>query len=248
MRYALAFQYVGTNYHGWQIQPNAHSVQAELQKALSVLHQEEIELVAAGRTDTGVHAELMYAHFDSLKDWEAREFIHRLNSMLPRDIAVIRLHRVQADFHARFDAISRSYRYQICSSKQAFMDQRAYYFPFDLALEKMNQAAQLLVGEHDFSCFSKAHTQTFTNNCSLQNAVWAKTDYGYKFEVTANRFLRNMVRAMVGTLIEVGENKREPSSMATLLASKNRSQAGASAPAHGLYLTNVVYPAETFNA
>ena len=242
MRYALAFQYVGTNYHGWQIQPSAHSVQAELQAALSTLLQEKVELVAAGRTDTGVHAEKMFAHFDSTKSWTEREFIHRINSILPPDIAALKLYAVNDDFHARFDALSRTYRYQICHSKQAFMQYRAYLFPFDLDLDSMNTAAEYMLGEHDFSCFSKARTQTFTNNCELYVANWSKTAYGVKFEVKANRFLRNMVRAMVGTLIEVGEGKRSPESMKDLIKSKNRSKAGASVPAHGLYLTDVKYP------
>ena len=246
MRYLIEFSYLGTAYHGWQIQPNANTVQAELQAALSTLHQAEVEVVGAGRTDTGVHAEQMYAHFDTLKVWDNRSFLHRINSILPHDIAVYNLYQVKADFHARFDATFRSYRYQISHCKNPFLTDRAFRFPFPLNVEKMNQAAELLLGEHDFSCFSKAHTQTFTNNCHLISAHWRKEKDLLLFEVTANRFLRNMVRAMVGTLLEVGEGKRAVESMPELIDSKNRSNAGTSAPAQGLYLTAVGYPEGTF--
>tara|TARA_B100000965_G_scaffold400754_2_gene423245 strand:- start:587 stop:1336 length:750 start_codon:yes stop_codon:yes gene_type:complete len=246
MRYLIEFSYLGTAYHGWQIQPNANTVQAELQAALSTLHQAEVEVVGAGRTDTGVHAEQMYAHFDTLKEWDNRSFLHRINSILPHDIAVYNLFQVKADFHARFDATFRSYRYQISHRKNPFLTDRAFRLPFPLNIEKMNQAAELLLGEHDFSCFSKAHTQTFTNNCHLISADWRKEKDLLLFEVTANRFLRNMVRAMVGTLLEVGEGKRAVESMPELLESKNRSKSGTSVPAQGLYLTEVGYPEESF--
>lgn len=247
MRYLLDLQFRGTNYHGWQIQPNANTVQAELEKALSTFLQAKTELVGAGRTDTGVHAKQMVAHFDTMEPIEVTTLIHRLNSMLPRDISVRKAKQVKADFHARFDAISRSYRYKITKVKDPFLQDMAYYFKHELDLQAMNEAAKLLLGEHDFSCFSKTHTQTFTNNCTLTQAVWKQEGHLLHFDVTANRFLRNMVRAMVGTLIEVGEGRRSSESMLDLLASKNRSDAGVSVPAHGLYLTHVVYPEVAFN-
>lgn len=246
MRYLLDLQFRGTNYHGWQIQPNANTVQAEVEKALSTILQAKTEIVGAGRTDTGVHAKQMVAHFETKEPVEVTTLTHRLNSMLPKDISVREAKQVKANFHARFDAISRSYRYQITKIKDPFLQDMAYYFKHELDLQAMNEAAKHLIGEHDFSCFSKAHTQTFTNNCTLSHAIWKEEGHQLFFDVSANRFLRNMVRAMVGTLIEVGEGRRSSESMLDLLASKNRSEAGVSVPAHGLYLTHVVYPEEAY--
>ncbi|MEQ8908549.1 MAG: tRNA pseudouridine(38-40) synthase TruA [Vicingaceae bacterium] len=242
MRYFLDLQFRGTNYHGWQVQPNANTVQAELEKALSTLLQNPTEIVGAGRTDTGVHAKQMVAHFEVEKAVDSHSFLHRLNSLLPKDISALKVWQVKDDFHARFDASSRSYRYVISQTKDPFLQDLAYYFKHDLDVAAMNQAAKLLLGELDFSCFSKAHTQTFTNNCSLIQAVWKLEGHLLYFDVSANRFLRNMVRAMVGTLIEVGEGRRSVDSMQALIESKNRSEAGSSVPAHGLFLMEVKYP------
>ncbi len=239
-------QFDGTNYHGWQVQPNANSVQAEIQAALSKLEQQEIEVVAAGRTDTGVHANEMVVHFDSETEWTNRSFLHRMNSILPKDIAVFDLKKVKEDFHARFDATERSYKYQICFRKNPFLKNQAYLFYGELDLAKMNEACQHLIGTFDFSCFSKSNTQTFTNNCSISYAKWNLEGDVLVFNVTANRFLRNMVRAIVGTMVEIGEGKRQPNTIPDLITSQNRSNSGPSVPACGLFLNSINYPSEGF--
>lgn len=246
-RYFLYFSYVGTHYHGWQIQPNANSVQSEIENALSTIHQQKTEVVAAGRTDTGVHAKLMVAHFDSDIDWEQRSFVHRMNLMLPKDIGIEKIIKVSNKAHARFDAISRTYRYLICQPKNPFLQGRAYQYKHQFDLNSMNAATKLLLGERDYSCFSKSRTQTFTNNCNILSASWKEEGELLVFNIAANRFLRNMVRAVVGTLIEVGEGKRSVDNIHELIESKNRSNAGKSVPAEGLYLVDVSYPKKCFD-
>lgn len=246
MRYFISLTYKGTAYHGWQIQPNANTVQAEVQHALSILEQEKIELIAAGRTDTGVHAKEMVVHFDTEKLWDKAQFIFKMNSILPKDIAISDLKFVNNNFHARFSATSRTYQYHLSLNKNPFILDLSYHFFGNLSVESMNQAAQFLLGEHDFSCFSKSKTQTFTNNCTIEKAVWEDVGDELIFTIKANRFLRNMVRAIVGTLIEVGEGKREVSYIPELIASKNRSNAGTSVPASGLFLVHIEYPKEGF--
>lgn len=245
-RYFAYSQFDGTNYHGWQVQPNANSVQAEIQSALQKMEQKEVEIVGAGRTDAGVHASEMVFHFDSLNEWTKRSFLHRMNSLLPKDIAVFDVRKVKPDFHARFDATERSYKYQITFKKSPFLLNQAYLFYGSLNVDLMNEACKHLIGSQDFSCFSKSHTQTFTNNCDLKEAHWQYDGDVLVFHIKANRFLRNMVRAIVGTLIEVGEGKRDSSSIADLIASKNRSNSGPSVPASGLFLNSIIYPSEGF--
>ncbi len=245
-RYFVYLAYNGQNYHGWQIQPNALSVQQVLQEALALYFQQAIDLVGAGRTDTGVHAKEMVAHFDWQDDLDEAHFIYKLNALLPKDISISGLRKVKPEFHARFDALSRSYEYYLSLERDPFLAHLHYRFYGQLDLDAMNTAAQYLLGEHDFSCFSKSKTQTHTNLCSVTQASWTKEGSVLKFDVSANRFLRNMVRAIVGTLIEVGEGKRNVDSIPELIASKSRSKAGLSVPAQGLFLSGIEYPSEGF--
>lgn len=243
-RYFLELSYSGTLYHGWQIQQNAVSVQEKLNSALSILVQEELDTVGAGRTDTGVHAKQLYVHFDSNASILANKerFVHSLNALLPKDIAVRRLISVPGDAHARFDAIRRSYEYRVHFWKDPFLQNFSWQLKDRPSIELMNQAAALLIGRQDFSCFSKSHTQVFTNICQIEHAEWITENGSLIFKISADRFLRNMVRAIVGTLLEVGFSRQPPTYIQEVIASKNRSQAGTSVPACGLYLTEVVYP------
>lgn len=242
MRYFIQFAYKGTNYHGWQLQPNAVSVQEVLTKAMNILFREDFELIAAGRTDAGVHAKLMYAHFDTEKEFDFTQMIQKLNSFLPEDITVYRFFDVSDQAHARFDAVSRSYEYHIHTFKNSFLKDLSWYHFRPLNVEKMNQAAKILLEYEDFECFSKTHTDVFTFNCTITKAYWEQKDDRLIFHISANRFLRNMVRAIVGTLIYVGSGKITVEDVRKIIESKDRGKAGFSVPAHGLYLTRVVYP------
>lgn len=246
-RYFIALQYDGTNYHGWQIQQNANSVQAELNKALSTFLQEEINVTGAGRTDTGVHAKQMYAHFDLEKEIDCDDLKFKLNNLLPFDIACNKVHNVHNEAHTRFDATSRTYEYWLTQHKNPFLINKAWFYPQQLDLDLMNKAAEELKNHTDFSCFSKSHTDTYTNDCDITYAKWEIRGDIIVFTVSANRFLRNMVRAIVGTLIEIGKEKINLEQFKEVILSKNRSNAGTSVPAHGLYLTKVEYPKEVFN-
>lgn len=243
-RYFLKLSYDGTNYHGWQIQKNAHSVQAEIENALGTLTQSKVEIVGAGRTDTGVHAKEIFAHMDITELPE--NFMGRLNTVLPKDIAIDSIQKVKADAHARFSAESRSYEYLISNKKDVFLQDYAHFMFRDLDVDKMNLAAKALLSEQDFTCFSKVHTQTKTNICSITHAEWIQQEHLLIFKITANRFLRNMVRAIVGSLLEIGLGKWEVEQINTIIASKDRSKAGFSVPAKGLYLTSVKYPKDVF--
>ncbi|MCB0409059.1 MAG: tRNA pseudouridine(38-40) synthase TruA [Flavobacteriales bacterium] len=241
-RYFIQIKYKGTNYHGWQIQPNANSVQAEINTALNTLLKENISVTGAGRTDTGVHAKDFYAHFDTLTEFDADDLCYKLNCILPSDISCSRVFKVQNDFHARFSATERTYEYWISLNKNPFLTDAAYYFHQKLDVNKMNEAAKLLIQKTDFSCFSKSKTDTFTNDCDIREANWKEENNVLIFTISADRFLRNMVRAIVGTLLEIGIGKMEPNAITSIIASKNRSDAGTSVPAHGLYLTKIKYP------
>lgn len=241
-RFFLKLAYNGKNYHGWQMQPKDISVQEILEKALSTILRSPIEIVGAGRTDSGVHAREMFAHFDAENLPETSELIKKLNSFLPTDIAVSDVISVHHDAHARFDAVSRTYQYHIHQNKNPFLHDSSWFYPHNLDLEKMNQAANILLEYVDFECFSKTNTDVNTFNCKITHARWQKTNDEIIFSITADRFLRNMVRAVVGTLIEVGIGKLEPENIRNIILSKNRSNAGFSVPAHGLYLTQIVYP------
>ena len=242
MRYFIEFAYNGTNYHGWQLQPAAITVQKVLTDCLTTLFREPIDLVAAGRTDAGVHAKKMYAHFDIEKDIHHQEWIQKINSFLPEDITVFRIFRVHDDAHARFDAIARTYEYHLHTFKNSFLKNLSWYHFRPLDIDAMNKAAQILLEYDDFECFSKTHTDVFTYQCKITSANWSVTGNQMVFTITANRFLRNMVRAIVGTLIQVGLHKIAIADIRKIIESKNRSQAGFSVPAHGLYLTEVQYP------
>jgi tRNA pseudouridine38-40 synthase len=242
LRYFIKLAYNGTHYHGWQSQPNAITVQETLEKALSLLFKTSIQLVGAGRTDSGVHATEMFAHFD-FPDLLISDFwVTKLNSYLPKDIVIYTILSVEADAHARFDATSRTYEYYINSFKDVFLNDQSWYHHHPLDLEKMNEAAAYLLNYSDFECFSKTNTDVFTYNCKISEAFWQKKDNQLFFTITADRFLRNMVRAIVGTLVNIGQGKMEVTQMKTIIESKNRSEAGFSAPAHGLYLTRIKYP------
>ncbi|MEZ4837966.1 tRNA pseudouridine(38-40) synthase TruA [Flavobacterium sp.] len=245
MRYFIKLAYNGTNYHGWQSQPNAVTIQETLEKALSLLFKNKIEIVAAGRTDAGVHAREMFAHFDYNDEISSSFWVPKLNSFLPKDIVIYSIFKVDAEAHARFDAIERTYEYHIHSAKDAFINELSWYHFYPLKLEKMNQAAKILLDYTDFECFSKVNTDVFTFNCTIKNAIWQQNENNLVFTITADRFLRNMVRAIVGTMINIGQEKIDPEQLRTIIESKNRSQAGFSAPAHGLYLTQISYPYST---
>ena len=242
MRYFIEFAYNGKNYCGWQYQPHSPSVQETLNKALSTLLRTEIDVVGAGRTDTGVHARQMYAHFDHDEIADTIKLTQKLNAFLPHDIVVYRFISLHNDAHARFDAVSRTYEYHINTYKDPF-DNEASWFQFHpLDIANMNEAAQVLFNYIDFKCFSKTHTDVRTFNCKIMKAEWQQQDNRLVFTISADRFLRNMVRAIVGTLVNVGLGKITVNDFKTIIESRDRGQAGFSVPAHGLYLTKVIYP------
>lgn len=247
-RYFIQLNYKGTNYHGWQFQPNAISVQEVLTRAFSTILREKVEITGAGRTDTGVHATFFMAHIDSKnQDLESdKKIIFKLNSFLPNDIAIQKILKVKKDAHARFDAKSRTYHYYMHQQKDPFLIESSYYFPHKLNIDLMNKACELLYQFTDFTSFSKLHTDVKTNNCNIESVFWTQQDYKLVFEIRADRFLRNMVRAIVGTLIDVGKNKISLNDFMEIIESKNRSLAGVSVPAHGLYLTYIEYSKDIF--
>lgn len=242
MRYFIKLAYNGTPYHGWQIQPNAASVQETLNRAFSVLLHSEISLMGAGRTDTGVHAKEMYAHFDFDASFDISKLVHKLNSFLPKDIVIYNIFPVDEEAHCRFDATKRTYEYHINIFKDAFLQDQSWYFNQELDVDLMNEAAKLLLNYTDFQCFSKVNTDVNTFDCSIFEAYWKKEDNKLIFTISANRFLRNMVRAIVGTLVNIGLRKINLADFIAIIESKNREKAGFSVPAHGLYLTKIAYP------
>lgn len=245
MRYFIELAYDGSAYHGWQRQPNGVSIQSTLEDALSTLLGQPVVVVGAGRTDAGVHARQIFAHVDIAQPLE-NNFTYRLNQFLPKDIAIKEIRHVHSDAHARFDAVSRSYEYKLTTAKNPFLVSYAYAFGKDLDLVAMNQAASLLLAHTDFKCFSKSKTDVKTYDCDITHAGWTRKGSEWVFSITANRFLRNMVRAIVGTLIEVGLSKMSLEDFKKVLLSRSRSEAGYSVPAHGLYLTQVAYPNTIF--
>ena len=245
MRYFIELSYDGTPFVGWQRQPAGDSVQSCLEDALSILFRKPLSIVGAGRTDAGVHAHQLFAHVD-LDEYIDQDLTFRLNKLLPKEIAVLNIIAVTQDAHARFDAVSRSYRYHITTQKNPFLQKRSYQFAKPLDLDLMNLAAKILIDHEDFKCFSKSKTDVKTYICDIQHAHWQQDGRELVFFIQANRFLRNMVRAIVGTLIEVGMRKISISDFEAILASRDRSQAGYSVPAHGLYLEKVNYPKHIF--
>jgi tRNA pseudouridine38-40 synthase len=261
-RFFIELAYDGTNYHGWQIQPNAITVQEVLNKALATITRQPIETTGCGRTDTGVHAREFFAHLDlvhsssfivhggSTTDAAAMNYelsimnhmnLRSINALLPRDIAVKSIFPVTADAHARFDATLRSYEYHVHFNKDPFKNGYSWELRDIPDMDLMNQAAAIIMEYTDFGCFSKSNTQVKTNNCKITKAEWVRTDNGMVFHISADRFLRNMVRAIVGTLMMVGRKEIEPEAVRDIIESKNRSKAGMSVPACGLYLTEVKY-------
>lgn len=261
-RYFIELSFNGSNYHGWQIQPNAVSVQEILNNCLSVVLRQPVETTGCGRTDTGVHARQFFAHFDvgersmvnSQRPIDRAQkgltengqqptdnFLRSLNGILPKDIAVKKIVPVSGDAHARFDAILRTYKYYIHFGKDPFKNGYSWELRDKPDLALMNTAAEMITQYQDFSCFSKSNTQVKTNICKVAKAEWTENDEGIVFEISADRFLRNMVRAIVGTLLMVGKHEIKPDDVARIIESKNRSNAGTSVPACGLYLTEVKY-------
>jgi tRNA pseudouridine38-40 synthase len=249
-RYFIELSYNGTKYHGWQIQKNAISVQEVLNDRLSVILRQPIETTGCGRTDTGVHAKQFFAHFDAEESMDHgpwtmdKSIIRSLNAVLPDDIAVKNIFPVGESAHARFDATLRTYEYHIHFYKDPFKQGYSWELRDRPDIELMNAAAQIITEYIDFSCFSKSNTQVKTNNCKIASAKWEEAESGIVFRISADRFLRNMVRAIVGTLIMVGRKEIEPEAVRQIIESKNRSNAGTSVPACGLYLTEVKYYAK----
>jgi len=243
-RYFFECAYDGTGFSGWQRQPNAETVQQTIELMLSRrFNNSDIQILGCGRTDAGVHANQFYFHVDLAKDLNLELLKYKLNKMLPTSIVIFDILPVLNDQHARFDASFRSYKYFIHTRKNPFLEKYSWYFPHSLDLEKMNQGAQLLLGEKDFTSFSKLHTDVFTNICNLTRAEWREVGNDQiVFEITANRFLRNMVRAVVGTLIEVGQGNLIPEDIKEILEAHDRSSAGISVPAKGLFLSSIKYP------
>ena len=266
-RYFLEIAYDGTRYHGWQTQPNAIAIQQKLNEVLAILLRQPVETTGAGRTDTGVHARQLFVHLDmpatasqpseggaGVNGQQQEQILGppirgrgglelaSLNALLPHDIAAKRIIPVHAEAHARFDATLRSYEYHIHFSKDPFRQNYSWQIKGELDVELMNRAAQMMIEYTDFSCFSKSNTQVKTNNCKIVRAEWVRKDDGLVFHISADRFLRNMVRAIVGTCMMVGRKEMEPEGIRQIIESKNRSNAGTSVPACGLYLTEVKYP------
>lgn len=245
LRYFLELAYNGKNYHGWQLQPNAITVQEVIEKALSTLLREAIKVVGCGRTDTGVHAKQYFLHFDLEIAIDKVGLIRKLNSFLPHDVAIYDLFQVEDDIHARFHALSRTYEYWITLNKNPFLSDTAYQINRTLDIDLLNEASILLLDYTDFKCFSRSNTDVKTYNCKITQANWQKQDNMLIFTITADRFLRNMVRAIVGTLLPIGLGEKDVSSFVSVIESRDRQQAGASVPGHALYLSQIKYPKTT---
>ncbi|AUP80883.1 tRNA pseudouridine(38-40) synthase TruA [Flavivirga eckloniae] len=242
MRYFIELSYNGGAYHGWQNQPKDISVQEVIEKALSMLLKDAIAIMGAGRTDTGVHASQMFAHFNTQVAFNETDLVFKLNSFLPKDIAIRDIFKVKDEAHARFDAISRTYLYRIALKKDVFSFNNTFFVKQNLDVDKMNEASEILLKYKDFQCFSKSNTDVKTYYCDIMKAVWTLENNELHFVIKADRFLRNMVRAIVGTMINIGLGKIDVEDLHTIIKSKNRSEAGFSVPAHGLYLKQVEYP------
>lgn len=245
-RYLVELQYCGTRFHGWQVQPNAVSVQEVLQECFSNVLRQEIEVKGCGRTDTGVHARNYVASFDAygLSPEFLQGLVCKMNSYLPTDIRIDKIEKTRWDFNPRFDAVSRTYKYYICSTKQPFNDEFCVFMSCKLDLDKMNKAAELLYKYSDFTSFSKVHTQVNNFICHIAYAHWEQQGEYFVFTITADRFLRNMVRCIVGTLLEVGKGRIDEKDFAKIIEEKDRRKAKTSAPAKGLFLEKVLYKEE----
>ena len=249
MRYFLKLSYKGPQYHGWQIQANALSVQAIFNETLSQVLREDISRSGSGRTDTGVHALQQYAHFDTTQALHLQDHLHKFNALLPHDISIQAILPVREDAHSRFDAYQRSYEYHIHQRKDPFLHEFSYHFRPELDLDSMNLAAAQLATdkERDYACFSKSRSSQETTLCKIAHAEWTRFDaFRIVFHISANRFLRNMVRAIVGTMLDIGTHRISLEDFEEILQSKDRKRAGRSVPAQGLYLSQVRYPDEIF--
>jgi tRNA pseudouridine38-40 synthase len=248
LRYFIYISYKGTSYHGWQVQPNSLTVQKLLDEALSTILSENIYTTGAGRTDAGVHALIFCAHFDSVSPDLAtnKKMIHKLNSFLPKDISVTSVRKVKPDANARFSALSRTYKYFISKEKDPFSEDSTWYLHGDINIKEMNKASALLLKHSDFTSFCRLHSDVKTNICRIYMAKWITNGNQIVFTIKADRFLRNMVRAIVGTMIEIGFGKIDLMKFDNIINSKDRCKAGKSAPAKGLFLTDIEYPDEIF--
>jgi tRNA pseudouridine38-40 synthase len=241
-RYFIEIAYDGSTYFGWQRQPSQISVQQEMEENLSKLYSNEpIHVVGCGRTDAGVHAKQYFLHVDLPEIADTNQFCFKLNRMLPASIAVYSMKEVDAEMHARFHATSRTYRYYIHQKKDPFREGLSWHVPQELDFEAMNEAAKHLLGKQDFTSLSKLHTDVKTNTCTVSHAEWKNDQNEWYFEITADRFLRNMVRATVGTLMDVGQGKIPPTKIPEILSALDRGAASTSVPAHGLYLWKITY-------
>ena len=241
MRYFIELSYFGKNYHGWQIQPDVITVQEKINKAISTILRKEINITGAGRTDAGVHASQMFAHFDFDKELN-KDFTYKLNAILPDDIVIYKTILVSKEAHTRFDAVSRSYEYKIVLGRNPFLLDVSWQLNYkNIDIDLMNKAAEILYEYEDFECFSKVKTDVNTFICKVTNAEWKLNENELTFYISADRFLRNMVRAIVGTLLNVGLGKTSLEEFRKIIESKNRSKAGVSVPARGLFLTQVEY-------
>ena len=247
MRFFLEICYKGTNFHGWQHQENASSVQENIEVSISNLLSNQIKIVGAGRTDAGVHANQMFAHFDYITKIDSLESLkHKLNNYLSRDIQIINIHQVKDETHARFDAISRTYKYNLISQKNPFLNDLSYLFKYKVNIKKMNIASKILIDEENFKSFAKTGSDVDNFLCNITSAYWEINNEKLVFNITSNRFLRNMVRSIVGTLLEVGIEKKTINEFKKVIDSQNRKFAGPSVPACGLFLHKIKYPSHIF--
>ena len=246
MRYFLDISYKGTHFHGWQIQPNAFTVQEHIEDCLSKILGEKISITASGRTDAGVHASQQIAHFDISDEIEIGKVLYKINSFLNHDVSIKSIRKVKEEAHARFDAKDRTYHYLISNKKSPFNNELYWHLRKDLAIEKMNEAAKYLFDFQDFTSFSKLHTDTAHNLCMIHNAKFEKTNDGLKFTITANRFLRGMVRAIVGSLVDVGLSKNTPQNFREIIEGMDRKLASSNAPSDGLFLAKINYADEIY--
>jgi len=247
-RYFIYISYKGTSYHGWQIQPNSVTVQKILEEALTVVLNEKISTIGAGRTDTGVHALVFCAHFESSSPdlASSKKIVYKLNSYLPKDVSVNSIKQVRPDANARYSAISRTYKYYISRTKDPFFNNSSWFINGEIDTELMNEACKVLLVHSDFTSFSKLHSDTKTNICKIYNADWEVAENRLIFTIRADRFLRNMVRAIVGTMINIGIGKISLAEFEEIITARDRCRAGRSAPAQGLFLTEIEYPEELF--
>ncbi len=248
MRYFLEIAYDGGRFHGWQVQPNALSVQEVLEDCLSKILRESISTTGSGRTDTGVHASQQFVHFDTAQHLDVEHIVYRLNRILPDDIAAIKLYLVSPEAHARFDAFARTYHYHITLRKDPFKRHHAYFLNRDVDVDSMNKASEILLKHEDFTTFSKVKGDTKHYRCNMYKAVWKKEGEELMFTIRANRFLRGMVRLIVGALVDVGRGKLTVDAFEQIIISQDRSKASGAAPAEGLYLAKVEYPEHIFKS